>query len=76
MGYRDHCSVKVTAQGGPVTWRVTGTSGGLSARGGDTLSAGASEYVPVSRHDGICLGGGSGSVSFSPRGSASVSWNC
>jgi RNA polymerase sigma factor (sigma-70 family) len=70
------CSVAVTAQGGPVDWRVTGTSGSISAGGSGHLSAGQTAYVRVTRQDDLCFGGGSGSVSFSPGGTASVSWSC
>jgi hypothetical protein len=70
------CSIKVTAQGGPVSWRVTGTSGSVSASGGGSLGAGAHTYVTANRTDGICLGGGNGSVSFSSGAQASVTWSC
>jgi hypothetical protein len=70
------CSVKVSAQGGPVSWRVSGTSGSISASGGGNLGAGQHTYVTATRNDGICLGGGSGSVSFSSGASASVTWSC
>jgi DNA-directed RNA polymerase specialized sigma24 family protein len=72
----ERCSITLTAQGGSVDWRVTGTSGSVSASGSGHLTSGQTTYVSVSRHDSICLGGGSGSVSFSPSGSASVSWSC
>jgi DNA-directed RNA polymerase specialized sigma24 family protein len=71
-----HCSVAVTASGGPVSWRVTGTSGNISAGGSGNLSAGETAYVTVTRHDSLCLGGGNGSVSFSSGATASVSWSC
>lgn len=71
------CTVTVTASGGPVTWRVTGTSGGVGASGSGTLAAGQSAGVRVTRGScGLLQTGGSGSVSFSPGGSASVSWRC
>ncbi|HEY7487561.1 MAG TPA: sigma-70 family RNA polymerase sigma factor [Streptosporangiaceae bacterium] len=74
---RRSCTVTLTANGGPVTWRVTGTSGGLRAGGSGTLAAGRSTGVTVSRPNcGIIDPGGSGSVSFAPGGSASVSWSC
>lgn len=74
MGLDDSCTVTVTAVGGPVNWRVTGTSGGLRAGGSGNLSAGQSAGVRVSRTNNWCLGRRSGSVSFSPGGSASVSY--
>jgi RNA polymerase sigma factor (sigma-70 family) len=70
------CSVAVTANGGPVSWSVTGISGNISAGGTGTLQAGQTGYVTVTRHDIICLGGGSGSVSFNSGAQASVTWNC
>jgi RNA polymerase sigma factor (sigma-70 family) len=70
------CSIKITAQGGPVSWRVTGTSGSVSASGSGSLGAGQHTYVTATRNDGICLGGGSGSVSFSSGARASVTWSC
>lgn len=73
---RRQCSIQVTAQGGPVTWSVTGTNGNISASGSGSLSAGETAYVTVTRHDSICLSGGSGSVRFSPSGVASVKWTC
>jgi hypothetical protein len=76
MNGTQRCSVKVTAQGGPVNWRVSGTNGNISAGGGGSLSAGHSAYVQVTRHDSICLSGGSGSVSFSSGAKASVTWSC
>ena len=70
------CSVRVTAQGGPVSWSVTGTSGSISASGGGSLAAGASASVRVARNDSISLGSGSGSVSFNSGARASVTWSC
>jgi hypothetical protein len=76
MNGTQHCSVTVTAKGGPVNWRVSGTSGSISAGGSGSLSAGHSASVQVTRHDSICLSGGSGSVSFSSGARASVTWSC
>ncbi|MDN3360003.1 sigma-70 family RNA polymerase sigma factor [Actinomadura sp. DC4] len=70
------CSLTLTANGGPVTYRVTGTSAGVSASGSGTIAAGKHAYVPVTRDDGICIGGGSGSVSFSSGAKGSVTWTC
>jgi RNA polymerase sigma factor (sigma-70 family) len=71
------CTVTVTASGGPVSWQVTGTSGGVGASGGGTLAAGASTGVRVTRGScGLLQTGGNGAVSFSPNGSAGVSWSC
>jgi RNA polymerase sigma factor (sigma-70 family) len=75
---RRSCTITLTAQGGSVNWRVTGTSDrAFSASGSGTLAAGQSTGVTVTvSRGGICFGGGSGSVSFSPGGSASVSYSC
>ena len=71
------CSVAVTAQGGPVSWSVTGTGGNVTVdRTSGSLGAGGTAYITVTRHDSICLGSGSGSVSFSSGGTASVTWRC
>jgi DNA-directed RNA polymerase specialized sigma24 family protein len=70
------CTVTVSAQGGPVNWSVTGTSGGISASGGGSLEAGQSTGVRVTRDASICFGNGSGSVSFSSGASAFVRWYC
>ncbi|MCW2948298.1 MAG: polymerase, sigma-24 subunit, subfamily [Actinoallomurus sp.] len=74
---RNQCSIRVTAQGGPVSWSVTGTSGNVSAGGSGSLPAGGVAYVTAS-HDqgGIFCSGGSGSVSFSSGATATVTWNC
>lgn len=69
------CSITITAVGGPVNWSVTGASDPLSAGGSGSLSSGQSTSVTV-RRQGWCLGSGSGGVSFSPNGSARVTWVC
>lgn len=76
MNGADRCSATVTANGGPVSWSVTGTSGNVSAGGSGTLKAGQTAYVPVTRHELVCLGGGRGSVSFSSGAQAPVTWDC
>ncbi|MFI6521372.1 RNA polymerase sigma factor [Spirillospora sp. NPDC050679] len=74
MGVGDSCTVTITAVGGPVTWRVVGTSGALDAGGAGHLAAGESARVPVERTNGLCWGTRSGSVSFAPGGAAAVSY--
>ncbi|MEU9023798.1 sigma-70 family RNA polymerase sigma factor [Actinomadura sp. NPDC048394] len=74
MHLDDSCTVTVRAVGGAVDWRVTGTSGALSAHGSGHLAAGQSAGVTVSRTNGLCWGSKSGSVSFAPGGSASVGY--
>ncbi|HEX6473272.1 MAG TPA: sigma-70 family RNA polymerase sigma factor [Streptosporangiaceae bacterium] len=77
-GSQRSCTVTVTASGGPVSWRVTGTSSNVSASGGGTLAAGQSASVQVTRAAcGVLdFSSHSGSVSFSPNGAATVSWTC
>lgn len=71
----DTCTITLTASGGPVHWAVTGTTGGVSASGGDTtLVKGQSTKVTVSKPDPCS--GTSGSVSFSPNGTATVHYSC
>ncbi|MFC5751085.1 RNA polymerase sigma factor [Actinomadura rugatobispora] len=74
MGVNESCTIRITAVGGAVNWTVTGASGELSAGGSGRLGAGESTGVRVSRTNGWCWGKRSGSVSFSPGGSASVSY--
>ncbi|MGI5229091.1 RNA polymerase sigma factor [Actinoallomurus sp. CA-142502] len=76
MNDGDRCSATVTAHGGPAEWRVTGTSANVSAGGSGTLTAGQTAYVTVTRRVIICLGGGSGSVSFNSGAHAPVTWDC
>lgn len=67
------CPVTVVAVGGPVTWSV-GAASPLSAQGGGTLRAGGSGHATITLVS--CDESGSGTVSFSPGGSVSVSWTC
>ncbi|GAA2073459.1 sigma-70 family RNA polymerase sigma factor [Actinomadura alba] len=75
MGSRSTCSITLRATGGPVNWRVTGVSGPVRASGSGTLQAGETTGVTVGRSSGCPLfGTRSGTVSFSPGGSANVSY--
>ncbi len=69
------CTVTVTAVGGPVNWAVSG-SNNVSASGNGSLSAGQSAGVTARRSGGLCIGSGSGSVTFSNGSTASVTWTC
>jgi RNA polymerase sigma factor (sigma-70 family) len=75
---RSSCTITITASGGAVRWRVTGSSGEVSASGSGTLAAGQSAGVTVRRtgNCGLLGGSGGGTVSFSPSGAASVRWSC
>jgi DNA-directed RNA polymerase specialized sigma24 family protein len=76
------CPVRLTAVGGTVRWAVASVrsrGGRVSASGGGTLKAGRSATVTVVvRPTVLCYigGGGGGSVSFSPGGTATVSYTC
>ncbi|MCW2900289.1 MAG: sigma-70 family polymerase sigma factor [Streptosporangiaceae bacterium] len=70
------CPLTLTAVGGTVSWRVTGTTG-VTASGAGTLRPGGTTDVMVTRPG--CSPGdasGSGTVTFSPNGSGAVSWTC
>lgn len=73
-GRESSCNIRITASGGPVNWRVTDTSGGLAAGGAGRLSPGESANVTVRRTNFFCIGDRTGSVSFSPGGTARVSY--
>jgi hypothetical protein len=74
--------VRLTAVGGTVRWAVASVrsrGGRVSASGGGTLKAGRSATVTVVvRPTVLCYigGGGGGSVSFSPGGTATISYTC
>jgi DNA-directed RNA polymerase specialized sigma24 family protein len=76
------CPVRLTAVGGTVRWAVASVrsrGGRVSASGAGTLKAGRSTTVSVVvRPTVLCYigGGGAGSVSFSPGGTATVSYTC
>ncbi|WP_285495448.1 sigma-70 family RNA polymerase sigma factor [Actinomadura sp. NBRC 104425] len=70
------CAVPVRAVGGPVTWAVIGTSGGVSASGGGRLLGGGTASVTASRPSDCPPGTHSGSVRFAPSGTATVTWTC
>jgi hypothetical protein len=71
----DHtCGITLTAVGGPVNWHVT-SADGVSASGGDTsLKKGQSTMVTATKPS-PCTGTG-GTVSFSPKGTATVQYGC
>jgi DNA-directed RNA polymerase specialized sigma24 family protein len=81
-GLPTQCFLRLTATGGAVKWSVTSVrdrAGRISAGGSGTLAAGRSTSVAVTvRPTVLCyIGGrGSGTVSFSPGGTATVSYTC
>ncbi|MUN38557.1 sigma-70 family RNA polymerase sigma factor [Actinomadura litoris] len=71
------CTVTLTASGGPVNWHVASHSPFLSVSpGGGRVPAGGSRPVTVTLNGGCPPGGGTGSVSFSPGGAASITLTC
>ncbi|WP_433473804.1 RNA polymerase sigma factor [Spirillospora sp. CA-142024] len=68
------CSISVRAVGGTVTWSASGPSP-LVVSGGGTLPSGGRSSATVSL-SANCTESGSGAVTFSPNGSAPVSWTC
>ncbi|MEW2353177.1 hypothetical protein [Spirillospora sp. NPDC029432] len=79
-GLGGSCTVRLTARGGPVRWSVASVDGlGVSASGGGSLAKGRTATVTVRVRPSIgcyARGGGTGSVSFAPGGSAAVSFTC
>ncbi|WP_242904644.1 sigma factor [Actinomadura terrae] len=71
------CTVTLSASGGPVNWHVAGRSSFLSVSpGGGRVAGGGSQPVTVTLNGGCPPGVGSGSVSFSPSGAASITLAC
>ncbi|NVI88368.1 hypothetical protein [Actinomadura sp. BRA 177] len=81
-GLPTRCYLRLTAVGGTVKWSVSSVrdrAGRVSAGGSGTLKAGRSASVAVTvRPTVLCYvgGRGSGTVSFTPGGSASVTYTC
>lgn len=75
MGRGHQCQITLAAEGGPVNWAVTGTSG-VSTGGSGTVAPGQPVYLSVSRSHDWCWGDGHGSVSFSSGDVVPVTWRC
>ncbi|TDD68295.1 hypothetical protein E1293_37065 [Actinomadura darangshiensis] len=81
-GLPTRCYIRLSAVGGKVKWSVSSVrdrAGRISAGGSGTLASGHSTSVAVTvRPTVLCyIGGrGGGTVSFSPGGSAAVSYTC
>lgn len=71
---KDRCDIHITAVGGPVTWQVTNADG-VSASGHGTLQSGQTANVTASKPT-PCDTSGTGTVSFSPSGTATVQYTC
>ncbi|TDC44221.1 hypothetical protein E1281_34310 [Actinomadura sp. KC345] len=82
LGLPVRCSIRLTATGGAVKWSVASVrsrDARISADGGGRLAEGRSTSVPVTvRPRVLCFvdGSGSGTVSFAPGGSATVTYTC
>ncbi|NKZ04361.1 hypothetical protein [Actinomadura latina] len=76
------CHIRLTAVGGSVKWSVAAVrdrAGRVSAGGSGTLKAGRSASVTVTvRPTVLCFvgGRGTGTVSFQPAGTATVTYTC
>jgi RNA polymerase sigma factor (sigma-70 family) len=75
------CNVQITARGGTVNWSLSGSSFLSPTRSSGTLRDGKSDniFVTINRDDACGRPGPdveSGTVTFSPGGSATVSWSC
>jgi len=70
------CTFTIKAVGGSVTWRITGTSG-VSASDHGTLKSGQTAPVTATKPSSCAAGdSGTGTVSFSPNGTASIPYTC
>lgn len=70
---QDTCTFQITAHGGSVKWSVT-SAAGVGASGSGTLASGESTTVTASKPK-PCTGS-SGTVSFSPGGTAQIDYAC
>jgi hypothetical protein len=70
---QDSCTFQITAHGGTVHWSIT-SAAGVGASGSGTLDSGESTTISVSKPD-PCTGS-SGTVSFSPSGTAQIHYAC
>jgi RNA polymerase sigma factor (sigma-70 family) len=70
------CTFTIRAVGGSVTWRIT-SAAGVSASGSGTLKSGRTASVTATKPSSCPAGdSGTGTVSFSPNGTASVPYTC
>lgn len=70
------CTITVTAVGGTVRWSVAGSGDNVDASGGGTLRAGQRASVTATVDRPTPCSAGAQSVTFSPRKTATVSWQC
>ncbi|XRQ13555.1 hypothetical protein ACN3XK_22525 [Actinomadura welshii] len=82
FGLPTRCTLRLTATGGAVKWSVAAVRSAdarIRADGGGRLAAGRSTSVEVTvRPRVLCFvdGSGSGTVSFEPAGTATVTYTC
>jgi RNA polymerase sigma factor (sigma-70 family) len=75
MDHGTFCDIKLTAKGGDVSWTATPSDGLSLSKTSGKLNSGDTMTVRVSQ-DGSPCPDKSGTVSFSPGGSATVTWDC
>jgi RNA polymerase sigma factor (sigma-70 family) len=68
------CTFTIKAVGGTVHWQITGASG-VSASGNGTLTSGHTATVTATKPS-PCTDSDTGTVSFSPSGTASIPYTC
>ncbi|WP_165950356.1 hypothetical protein [Actinomadura sp. GC306] len=82
LGLPTRCTIRLKATGGPVKWSVADVrseDARIGAEGGGKLAKGRSVSVEVTvRPRVLCFvdGSGSGTVSFAPGGTATVTYTC
>ncbi|TDE17853.1 hypothetical protein [Actinomadura sp. 6K520] len=82
LGLPTRCTIRLKAAGGPVKWSVAAVrseDARISAEGGGKLAKGRSASVEVTvRPRVLCFvdGSGTGTVSFAPGGTATVTYTC
>jgi RNA polymerase sigma factor (sigma-70 family) len=70
------CTFTIKAVGGSLTWRITSASG-VSASDHGTLKSGQTAPVTATKPSSCAAGeSGTGTISFSPNGTASIPYTC
>lgn len=75
MGDGNSCSIKLTAKGGAVSWSASAPSYLSLTQSSGKLPSGGTITIGVSQSSDPCPAK-STTVSFSPNGSSSVTWDC
>jgi RNA polymerase sigma factor (sigma-70 family) len=76
MGNGSTCSITLTASGGTVKWSASAPGTVSLSKQSGTLAKGGTTTVTVSQTSTACPGNDGATVSFSPSGSTSVTWDC